>query len=277
MRAAGRLRYDPIDHTQLLQILSSDPHRLGGVGRFLRGAPEDGGAAFGRDHRIDAVLKHQHAVRRGDADRAPGHALAGDRGDQRHTDREALLRRAGDRLGLAPFLRLHTRKGAGRVRQGDHRQAEPIGQIHQADGLAIAFGPRHAEIVLEAARRVIAFLLADDHDAAPAQFAKAADHGGIVGEIAIAGERHEILDQPVDIIPEMRALRMAGHLGLLPGRQLRIAIAQHALGAILQAADLRLDIGLGGGRRVTQLGDPGFEFGDRFFKIEKGGHCGAGG
>ncbi len=94
-------------------------------------------------------------------DRAARHALADDRGDQRHAERKAFLGRAGDRLGLAALLGLDAGKGAGRVDQGDHRQAETVGQVHQPDRLAIAFGPGHAEIVLEAAGGVVAFLLAD--------------------------------------------------------------------------------------------------------------------
>ena len=106
---------------------------------------------------------------------------------------------------------------------------EAVGQLHQPDRLAIALGPGHAEIVPETARRVVAFLVADDHDPAPAEPAEAADDRAVVGEIAVAGERHEILDQARDIILEMRPLRMAGDLRLLPGRKLGIGVAQQPL------------------------------------------------
>ena len=86
-------------------------------------------------------------------------------------------------------------KGARRVDQGDHRQAEAVGELHQPDRLAIAFGPGHAEIVLEAAGGVVAFLVADQHDLAAAQPAEPADDRLVLAEIAVAGERHEILDQ----------------------------------------------------------------------------------
>jgi hypothetical protein len=56
--SAERLWDDTLDHAQLLEIGGGDLHCLGGVGRLLSGAPQDRGAAFGRDHRIDAVLEH---------------------------------------------------------------------------------------------------------------------------------------------------------------------------------------------------------------------------
>jgi hypothetical protein len=53
--------------------------------------------------------------------------------------------------------------GAGRVDQRDHRQAEPVGQVHQAHRLAVALGPGHAEIPFDPGCRVVALLVAD-HD-----------------------------------------------------------------------------------------------------------------
>ena len=56
--------------------------------------------------------------------------------------------------------------------------------------------------------------------------ADAADDRLVLAEIAVAGERREILDQPVDVVPEMRPLRMPGDLRLLPGGQLGIGLFQ---------------------------------------------------
>ena len=46
--------------------------------------PEDRRAALGRDHRVDGVLQHEHAVGDADGERAAGAALADDDGDDRH-------------------------------------------------------------------------------------------------------------------------------------------------------------------------------------------------
>src|SRR5690606_18860097 len=60
MRAADRLRHDSVDNAQLGQILRGHLHCLGRQRRPFRGAPPDRSATFGRDDRIDRVLKHQH-------------------------------------------------------------------------------------------------------------------------------------------------------------------------------------------------------------------------
>ena len=154
----------------------------------------------------------------------------------------------------------------------DDRQAEAVGELHQPDRLAIAFGPGHSEIVLEAAGGVVAFLVADQHDPSPAEAAEPADDRLVLAEIAVAGERHEILDQAGDIILEMRPLGMAGDLGLLPRRQLGIGVAQQPVRALLEPADLGLDIGFARRGGLAQLGDSRLQLRDRLFEVEKGGH-----
>ena len=89
---------------------------------------------------------------------------------------------------------------------------------------------------------VVAFLMADQHDPAAAEPAEAADDRLILAEGAVAGQRHEILDQAGDIILEMRPLGMAGDLGLLPGRQLGIGVAQQPLGACPRAGAISASI-----------------------------------
>ena len=117
MRAAQRLGNDPVDDAERLQVPGRDLHRFGRVGRLVGGAPQDRRAAFRRNHRIDRMLEHQHAVGGGDRDRAAGPAFADHGGDHRHAQRQALLGRAGDRFGLAALLRLDARESARRVDQ----------------------------------------------------------------------------------------------------------------------------------------------------------------
>ena len=93
------------------------------------------------------MLQHQHAIGSGDGDGAARSALADDHADHRHPERQAAIRGTGDRLGLAALFGADAGIGAGRIDQRQHRQSEFVGQIHQPDRLAIALGPRHAEIV----------------------------------------------------------------------------------------------------------------------------------
>ena len=115
-----------------------------------------------------------------------------DGGDQRNAQIEALFGRARDRLGLAALLGLDAREGAGGVDQGHDRKREAVGEPHQPDRLAIAFGPRHAEIVLEAACRIAAFLMPDQHHLSPVERREAADDRRVLAELAVARQRHEV-------------------------------------------------------------------------------------
>src|SRR5688572_3240146 len=56
VRAAERLGNDLVDQAERLQAVRGDAERLGRLGRHLGAAPQDRGAAFGRDHRVGRVL-----------------------------------------------------------------------------------------------------------------------------------------------------------------------------------------------------------------------------
>src|SRR6185437_3083853 len=118
------------------------------------------------------------------------------------------------------------------------RDVEAIRHRHQPHRLAIAFGTRHAEIVPEPAVGVGALFVADDADRLAAEAAEAADDGGVVAVLAIAGQRHELGDQRRNVIEAVRPLRMTRHLRLLPRRQRAIEIFQRRGGLGLHAADL---------------------------------------
>ena len=86
----------------------------------LRGvAPQDRGRALRRDHAVDRVLQHQHAVGGRDRDGAARAAFAEDHRDVRHAEIEAGLGRARDRFGLAALLGVDAGIGAGGVDQRD--------------------------------------------------------------------------------------------------------------------------------------------------------------
>src|SRR6185436_20599257 len=76
VRAAERLGDDLVDEAEGLQAARGDAERLGGLGRHLGAAPQDRGAAFGRDHRVGRVLQHEDEVADRDGERAAGAALA---------------------------------------------------------------------------------------------------------------------------------------------------------------------------------------------------------
>ena len=114
-------------------------------------------------------------------------ALPDDHRHVGHADAQAGLGRAGDGLGLAALLGADARIGAGGVDQRQHRNVEVVRHVHEPHRLAVAFGPGHAEIVLEPRVGVGALLLADDADGLAAEAAEAAHDGCILAEAAVAG------------------------------------------------------------------------------------------
>ena len=134
------------------------------------------------------MLEHQHAVGGGDRDRTARATLTDDDRDHRHLQRQALLGRSGDGFGLPALLRLDSGKRSRRVDQSDDRNPETVGELHQADRLAIAFRLGHAEIVLEPRCGVVAFLMPDQHHPPPIDPREPADDRRIIAERAVAGQ-----------------------------------------------------------------------------------------
>ena len=141
------------------------------------------------------------------------------------SERQASVERA-IASACAAFLGADAGIGAGGIDDRQHGNAEAIGHLHQPDGLAIAFGARHAEIMLDAAVGGGALFLADHADRLAAEAAEAAHQRLVLAELAVAGHRREFGDQRVDEIGEMRALRMARHQRLLPRRQIGVEVGQ---------------------------------------------------
>ena len=269
MGAAGGLGNDAVDHTKAEQVGRGDLHiggRILGPGRVT---PQNGGAAFGRNDRIDGVFEHQHAAGRGNGNRAARAAFADDDGDIGHAQFERFFGGAGNGFGLTALFSANAGIGASGVDERDHRNIEPVGHFHDADGLAIAFRPGHAEIVLEPALGGVAFFLTQNGDRLTIEAAKAGLNGRVFGKLAIASHGLPFGDQRLDVIGEVRPLRMTRDLGLLPGREFFVDFHQRLVGAARQAVDLLVDAdGLIGRCKRLELGDLAFKIGYRLFEIE---------
>src|SRR5215467_8715824 len=272
----NRLGDDDINNAQGLEILRSDLHVGGRVDGTRRVAPQDRRRCLRRGHSIDSMLQHEHAVGRGDRHRSPRAALADDDRDEGHAEREASVGRTGDGLGLTALLGTDPWVGAGGVDKGQHRQPELVGHVHQPYRLTVSLRARHAEVVLDAALSIETFLISDYDNGAVMEPAEPPHDGGIFGEVAVAGERREILDQRAHVVEAVWPVGMARHLRLLPGRQLRIGVGKGLLRLLLKLGDL-----LGNARGTLidvdrpKFGDLAFELGDRLLEVEIGAHgCG---
>ena len=97
-------------------------------------------------------------------------------------------------------------------------------------------------------------------------------------ERAVAGQRHEIVGQPGDIVVEMRPLGMSRDLRLLPRRQLGIGVAQQLRRPWPRACRPRRRYRSEPLLAVSRnSATRGVELGDRLFKIEIGQHSGRAG
>ena len=131
MRAAERLGDDVVDELEPVQPLGRDAHRFSGQLRLVGALPQNARAAFGGDDRVDAVLQHQHAVGDAYGERAAGAALADhDAHDRRSQGRhdEQIPR---DGFALPALLGTDAGIRSRSVDQGDQRQAEFLGEVHE--------------------------------------------------------------------------------------------------------------------------------------------------
>src|SRR5437899_2385526 len=196
--AADRLGDDRVDDAEAQEVGRRDPHRRGRL-RSLRGvAPEDRRTPLRRDHRVDRVLEHEDPIAHPDRERAPATALPRDDGDDGRTEGGHLAEVPCDRLRLAPLLGADAGVRAGRVDEAEDRLAELLGELHEAERLAIALGVRHAEVARDLLTRVAPLLVADDDDPLSLEPRQATDDRRVVPVEPVAVELDEVLEEEPD-------------------------------------------------------------------------------
>src|SRR6185437_17028333 len=97
-----------------------------------------------------------------------------------------------------------------RIDEGNYRHGKFFRQTHQAQCLAIAFGPRHAKITMNIFLGIASLLVADNHDRLTHKSCQAANDGMIIGKIPVAMKLFEVGEEMLDIIERVGALRMPG-------------------------------------------------------------------
>jgi hypothetical protein len=108
----------------------------------------------------------------------------------------------------------------------------------------------------------------DQHDSPAVYSRKAANDCRIFAVGAIAGERDELIGHSRHIILEVRPLRMARHLRLLPRRKLRICVLEELRSLAFELADLGFDIDLAVVSGFLQLPNARLKLGNRLFEIQ---------
>ena len=201
---AGWLGNDGIDQVELAQLVGGQSHGFSRVGGLVGAFPQDRRTAFRRDHRVGAVLQHQYPVADADRQRATGTALADHHADHRYPQPAHLEQVAGDGLALSTLLGADAGIGPRRVDEGQYRQPEALGQLHQSQRLAIAFRARHAEVAVNLLLGVAPFLMADHQYRLAVQPRQPADDGMIVGEGAVAVQFLKVGEQSFHIVQGVR-------------------------------------------------------------------------
>ena len=270
MRAAQGLADNLVDQPQCLQAIRGNTQRLGSDRGLVRTLPQDGGTAFRRNDRVSCILQHQHGIAHRNRQRTTGTAFADDGTDDGHLKFGHHIQVLADGFGLPALFRPNAGISAWRIDERHDRNAELLGQSHQAHGLAVAFRTRHTEVAVLAFLGVAAFLVADDHHALAVEPGQTADDGGIVRIITVAMQLFEIGKQVLDIIQRIGTLRVARNLRNLPRRELGVNILGQRLALLLQSADLIRDIKCGIILHIAQLLDLALQLGDRLLEIQKG-------
>ena len=145
------------------EIGRGDFQRVRGYFGFRGIPPHDRSASLRRNHRINGIFEHQHAVANGDCQRAARSPLARDRDDDRHGQARHFAQVVGDGFGLAAFLRVHSGIGAGRIDENKNGPAKFCRELHGSQRFAIALRFCLSEIAGHALLRVAPLLAADDH------------------------------------------------------------------------------------------------------------------
>ena len=159
------------------------------------------------------------------AKRAARAAFSGDGDQDGHGKARHFAQVVSDGFGLAALFGVHAGICAGRIHEDEDGAVEFRGELHRAQGFAIAFGLGLAEIAREALLGVAAFLAADDHYGLAVKFRHAGDQRGVVGKIAVAVDFGEIVEEQADEIVGVGALGMAGEQEALPGAEMSVEIA----------------------------------------------------
>ncbi len=163
--------------------------------------------------------------------------------------------------------------GAGGVDEGEDGQAEFLGELHEAEGLAVALGLGHAEVAGDLFLGVAAFLLGDDHDGLAVEEGGAADEGAVVAELAVAVQFLEAGAEQGDVVEGVGAARVAGDLHALPRGEAGVDLALGGGDLFLDAGDLLAEIEVVLEGLLAELFQLGAQVAQGFLKLERVNRC----
>src|SRR5213080_210805 len=263
-----RARNNFVHDSQVFQILRGNFHGRRGGFRLRRIAPNNRGATFRRNHRVEAVFEDVHFVADGNRQRATRAAFARYGHDDRHGQPRHFAQIPGDRFALPAFFRIDPRVRALCVDEAENRPRELRRELHYAQGFAITLRLRLAKVSREPLLGVASFLMADHRHGPTMVFRKPSNNGLIVGEAAIAMQLHEVGEKIIDKVQRIRTLLVPRDLRALPGPQMDVKLPSQ-LGDLLADA-FQLGVRFSVARQAPQFLDVFLEMLDHllpFFEL----------
>ena len=200
-------------------------------------APQNGRAPFGRNDAVDRELLHQHAIADRDAECAAAAALAADDDHDGDLEHHHLAQVERDGFGHAALFRFDAGIRRGRIDEDDDRAREFLRQQHDSQRLAVAFGPRVAEVPEDLLLRVATLLVSDNRDGLSLVVGRAADDGVVIGKAPIAVQLVEPGEEALDVVERVRPGRMPRDEHALPGRQVGVDLGADLFGARAERVD----------------------------------------
>ena len=132
-----------------------------------------------------------------------------------------------------------------RIDEGHDRQRKFFRQLHQAQGLAVALRTRHAKVAVNLFLGITPLLVPDHHHRLAIEPRQTANDGMVVSIGPVTVQFLEVSENMLRVIQRIRTLRMARHLGDLPGGQLGVDFLGQLRAFLLQAPDFFRNIDRG--------------------------------
>src|SRR6186997_836158 len=127
--------------------------------------------------------------------------------------------------------------------------------FHHAHSLPVALGVRHPEVSARSLVDVAPLLLADDHDRLAAETPEAGDERRVLGASPVAVQLDKVLEESLDVVEGVRALRVARQVDGPPDLLVR-RLGLDPLELTLQAVELAGEPGSPKERQAAEPAQP---------------------
>src|SRR5581483_5926003 len=155
-------------------------------------------------------------IRDGNGQRAAAAAHSYHCGDDGYFQSGHFAEIIGNRFRLTSLLRMNSRVGPVCIDESEDRAVKLLGNLHDANRLAVSLGMRSSKVPVDALLHVPAFLSPYHHDFVAVEAGHPADDGGIITKTTVAVDFAEVGKDSLNIVERLRTLRVPGQFGFVP-------------------------------------------------------------